>query len=407
MPKRIALVGNMNNSFFAITRHLRGLGYDAHLFYFPIAERFQPKADTFSLDYTTYTHEVTWMKNGLANVPEEKVREQLNGFDFYIGQGEEAAIAYSCGFNMDVYYPYGSDVYKYAYLPQEYSMKAKLFGRFRKGDRKITSAHIKKGLLSRYIKGAIVDATYLLADYTNEDFEKKLKGLGYKGEYHHVPMPFIYLEEYESVTDWSNADVHWRSVVNKIRKENDFILLYHGRQEWKTYNNEFTLKNTHHVIIGFANYVKKRPEVKATLLMVEYGSDTEHSKELVAELGIEDKVKWLPSMYRKDLMFVIKNVDVCCGEFGRSYLTFGTVIEAMQMKKPVIHYRDDSLYVDKYSSLYPLLNAREPDQIEAAIARAVSDPETTKKIGEEASEWVNTNFIQKPVSFLQSLIEKK
>ncbi len=308
---------------------------------------------------------------------------------------------------MDVYYPYGSDVYKYSYLPQGYSLKAKITYPLRRGKFKITREQLKKGPISKYIRGAIVNANNILAEYTNEDFENKLNGLNYKGQYKHVPMPFIYLKEYESVQDWGNADVHWRSIVNKIRQKNDFILLYHGRQEWKTYYNEFTLKNMHYVMIGFANYIKKNPSAKASLVMIEYGNDVENSKLLIEELGITKHVHWMPKMYRKDLMFLIKNADVCCGEFGRSYLTFGTIIEAMQMKKPVIHYRDDSLYTDKYPSLYPLFNASDPEQIENAIITAISNPDLVKRMGEEAQAWVKKYFVQKPVAFLQSLIEEK
>ena len=44
--KKIALIGNVNNNLFALMRHLRDLGYDAHLFHRPENDHFQPKADT-------------------------------------------------------------------------------------------------------------------------------------------------------------------------------------------------------------------------------------------------------------------------------------------------------------------------------------------------------------------------
>ena len=118
--------------------------------------------------------------------------------------------------------------------------------------------------------------------------------------------------------------------------------------------------------------------------MLEYGLDVFNSKQLIKELGIEDKVIWFPKMYRKDLMYLVSAVDVCSGEFGMSYLTFGTIMEAMLMKKPVIHYRNDELYEHVYDELYPLFNAREPEEIEARINEAYNDKDRTKRMGEQA-----------------------
>jgi len=409
MTKKIALIGNMNNNFFAITRHLRDLGYDAHLFFRPVlgSEHFHPKSDTFKLEYKEFCHEVNWLDRGFERMQDDVIKNQIKGFDFYIGQGDEAAAAYKCGFNMDVYYPYGSDIYKYAYQPQKYSLKTKIIYPLRRGKYNVSREQLKQGPIAKYLRGVIVNADNILAEYTNEDYDKKIKGLNFKGTYNYVPMPFIYLNEYESIKDWTNADVHWKSIVNKIRQENDFLILYHGRQEWKTYHNEFTQKNTHYLIIGFANFIKKNPSVRAGLIMLEYGTDVAHSKKLIEQLGITKWVHWMPKMYRKDLMFLINSVDICCGQFDRSYLTFGAIVESMQMKKPIIHYRTDSLYADKYPCLYPMFNAHNAEQIENAIAKATSDPELLKKMGEDACQWIKTFFVQKPIEFLQSLIENK
>lgn len=407
MSIRIALIGNMNNNFFAITRYLRDLGYDAHLFYRVGMEHFQPKADTYFLGYTGYCHEVQWLDKGFHNINRDEVVKALNGFGFYIGQGDEAAVANSCGFNMNVYYPYGSDVYKYAGLPAEYSFRDKLLSFFRSNSKnRITYAQMKKGTLAKHLRNAIVNAEYLLAEYTNEEFIRPMYDLNFKGKFEKVPMPFIYLKDYESLNNGFIPDVHWRTEIDQMRKAHDFILLYHGRQEWKTYYNKFTGKNTHHLIIGFAGFIKKRPNVNACLAMVEYGNDVHSSKELVTELGIEKYVRWFPKMYRKDIMYLIKNVDLCSGEFARSYLTFGTVIEAMLMKKPVINYREDNLYTDTYSELYPSLVAREPEEIAEAIAFAVDNPGEIIKMGEQACDWVKKYFIEQPVKFLQNLVEK-
>jgi glycosyltransferase involved in cell wall biosynthesis len=397
--KRIAVIGNMNNNMFAVTRYLRGAGLDAHLFYRP-ADHFQPKADTFSIDFLSYCHEVDWLNKGDFEIDIEKVKKDIKGYQFYIGQGYEAAVAMRAGIAMDIYFPYGSDVYKYAYLPQKYSLAQRVYMRVIK---KIPLAATGKGTSAFFMRKTIREAKNIYLDYVNDDFEKKLSGLNINGKSQNIPMPFIYYPEYEKAGDW---DVHWRTPVDELRKKNDFILLYHGRQEWKiakTYkNNDFTGKNTNHLIIGFAEFVKSNPAVNACLAMLEYGGDVANSKALVQELGIEENVVWFPKMYRKDLMYLIKNVDLCSGEFGKSYLTFGTIIEAMLMEKPVIHYRQDDLYTDKYNELYPLYNAREPEQITNALNSAFNDAAKRIEMGKQARAWVMKNFIEIP---LQKIIE--
>ena len=403
MSYRVALVGNMNNNFFAITRYLRDMGYDAHLFYRVAMEHFQPKADTYTANYTGYCHEVHWLDEGFYNIDVSEVKDDLNGFDFYIGQGDEAVAAYKAGFNMDVYYPYGSDVYKYAYLPAEFTFLQKVKSMM--GLNRISFSQMKDGTSAKYMRNVIVNASHVLAEYTNEDFEQKLKGLNIKGDYQYYPMPMLYYKEYEQLNG-SKPNCRFQTEIDEIREANDFIILYHGRQEWKTYHNDFTGKNTHHLIIGFGEFIKANPHIKACLMMLEYGSDTEHSKNLITELGITDYIKWFPKMHRKDLMCLIRSADICTGEFGRSYLTFGTIIEAMLMKKPVIHYRQDELY-NHHAELYPMLCAKESKEIASALTCAANNKDTLKQMGEEAYRWTVKYFIETPMQYLQSLIEDK
>ncbi|MBS1772954.1 MAG: glycosyltransferase family 4 protein [Bacteroidetes bacterium] len=396
----------MNNNFFALTRYLRDAGYDAHLFYRVGMEHFQPKADTYGNDYASYCHEVDWLENEFHNVNAAKVANELQGFDFYIGQGDEAAVANLSGINFDVYYPYGSDVYKYAQLPQEYSTASKLVSIISSNVSRPTYKQMQRGTMAKYLRNAIVNAKYVLAEDTNESFEAELEKLHIKGEYRKIGLPFIYVNEYEKLNDGFIPQNEYTDRIKHLRSNTDFLLLYHGRQEWKTYHNKFTGKNTHHLIEGFADYIKCNPAKGIKLVMLEYGTDVDASKELISSLGIQDKVEWFPKMYRKDLMYLVRSVDLCCGEFNHSYLTFGTVVEAMLMRKTVITYRQDDLYTKKYSELYPCFNARTPDEITKAIDMAVNNPEAIVDMGNRAYDWVKRNFIEYPIRSLLDIIEK-
>jgi glycosyltransferase involved in cell wall biosynthesis len=403
MKNRIALIGNMNNNFFSLVRYLRDAGYDAHLFYSVSNEHFQPKTDTFSLDYSSYCHECNWATELFTEKNIVSINATLDGFDFFIGQGLEAALASYAGYTMDVYYPYGSDFYKFAYHKEKHILLIRLRKKLKLG---IPFSHSKKEYKTNYYKHAITEAKNVYIDYTNDEYQKKLTDLGLKGNFKNMPFPIIYYPEYVNRTVW---DTHWKSIVDKVRQNNDFIILYHGRQEWKNSSHfkgsNFSNKNTHHVILGFAELIKKNPELKVSLIMLEYGGDVQNSKELILELGIGLNVLWLPKMYRKDIMYVISQSDICCGEFDKSYITFGTIIEAMLMGKPVLHYRLDDLYKHAYSELYPLYNCRMPDEIYNQMQKALDNPEERIEVGKKAQNWVKEHLIKKSIQKLINTID--
>src|SRR5947209_10102740 len=133
-------------------------------------------------------------------------------------------------------------------------------------------------------------------------------------------------------------------MFDRIRSEHEFILLYHGRHEWT--REDAHRKNTHHLLLGFAEFIRQHPDVAACLVTVEYGRDVGASKAMIADLGFGDRVIWFPRMYRKDLMYLVDVAHLCAGQFDRSFLTFGTILEALSVGKPVIHHRDDALYRD-------------------------------------------------------------
>jgi len=401
MKKKIALIGNMNNNFFALVRYLRDAGFDAHLFFHPSLDHFHPKADSFSLDYAKFCHEINWLGEGFTNLKLDACRSDLKGYCFFIGMGDEAAFAAAAGFRFDIYFPYGSDFYKYAWLPQRFTFLQRIYMKFLK---KNSFEQSGRGTMAKYIKLAIVNAHFVFLDYTNEEYEKKLTDLNLKGELKRFPTPFIYVNEYQKQNNW---DTHWKSIIDNIRKENVFLVLYHGRQEWRKRELNFITKNTHHLVEAFAMFVKNNPKVNTKLIMFEYGNDVDLSKELIFKLNLNNYVMWMPKMYRKDLMYLIKNVDLCSGEFGRSYLTFGTIIEAMILGKPVLNYRDDKLYIANYEYLYPCYNVREPFEISLALEDAYKIPEERNEKGLKALMWVEKCFLKNSLNEIFKIINEK
>jgi glycosyltransferase involved in cell wall biosynthesis len=400
----VALVGGVNNNLFALTRYLRDCGFDAHFFYRRTMPHFEPPCDTHTLEYQNYCHAVAWTDGNFHRVDVPRVRHELSSFPAVIASGDEAAILHKSNIPITIYCPYGSDVYKYASLPHFYSWRQIAWTVLRKRPGLSCLRDMMAGTKHRFLAGAIQEADYLLVDATNPDFDTKLHRLQPNGQTLTSPLPFLYLPEYGRSPP---GDVHWKSEIDRLRERNEFLVLYHGRQEWATYVNEFTGKNTHHLIHGFAAFRSRFPQARCKLVMLEYGTDVRASKDLVATLGIADEVVWLPTMYRKDIMYLISQCDVGSGEFGRSYVTFGTIIEAMSQGKPVLHHRDDSLYRHVYPELYPLFNCRQPDEIAAALASAYTNPAHTKSMGRQALAWVEQHLVQRPVSQIVRILCEK
>jgi glycosyltransferase involved in cell wall biosynthesis len=403
---KVAAVGNMNNGLFALTRHLRDRQIEAELLFAPGYDHFHPKADTFDLEDLAFCTEVGWLDRGFYSADPGEIRRDMREYDIVFATGAEAAALSLAGVPINIYFPYGDDILTYAHLPERFSPKqiAKEELRFFLKRGELTLRKMRNGTQFGHVRRAICSAPHLIVDWANPDWDAPLISLPLEGTIHRSAWPFLYPYPYRKLgPEGCWEEVHWRSAADGLRTENDLIFVYHGRHEWT--RGDVHSKNTNHLIIAFAEFVREHRDVKACLATVEYGRDVAASKTLIAELGLGDRVTWFPLMYRKDLMYLIDQADVCCGEFDRSYLTFGTLLEALSLGKPLIHHRDDSLYPN--IPLYPILNAREPHEIAAAMAAFLHDPVTWRRRGLEGQSWVDEYVIRRPLDLICELLRRE
>lgn len=405
MKTRLALIGNMNNNQFALARHLRDRGYAVTLFFSDRSPHFHPSADSFDPADLELVRAVNWLDRGFYYANLQEVRRDLQGFSFYMGQGEEAAVAQRAGFPLQIYFPYGSDVYKYAYLPPEFHWTQRWAARLFPKPQRLPYSLMREGTMAKFLRQVIREAPFLMADYTNEDFEARLKGLDYQGERIFMPLPFLYPNAYDPSDRYDQLPLDLRQRIQQVRDGVDWVVLYHGRQEWKTYHNAFTAKNTHYLIQGFSQFLKAHPRAKARLVMLDYGSDVDASRALIAELGIQESVLWLGKMERRALICLIDQVDLGAGEFGRSYLSFGTIMEAMIRGRAVIHHREDALY-RPYGDLYPMIHARSAEEIAQGLEFAYKNRERVQDMGQQAKRWVEEKFVRRPLDEIEARIQE-
>jgi glycosyltransferase involved in cell wall biosynthesis len=380
----VALVGNMNNNFFALARYLRDSGLDAVLMPFaneddhfsPLSDIYPDSAgvDVIQLPVVGFLHVVTRRR---------QLRRILAPFDFVVGCGMAPAMCTVIGRRLDVFAPYGSDlselsVYNrtnlrpwFSGLPRFVRSVLAVAGPFvtflqRRGIAKCRAVHMCS------------------SPPIHEELVEDLPGNGVRIR---TPLPMVYAPEYSSdrVTRYGSLGGNAERFEH-LREESSFMVIAHGRQHWGP-NSDENAKGNDRLIYGWSSFVRETLTSSPQLVLFEYGRDIERSKALAVTLNCESSVTWMPLMPRKELMYGIQLSDVVCGEFQQSWLTAGVFFEALIMEKPLISYRDTRMYEEAGVVTYPILNAREPREIADRLHESVQNPKRLMELGSLGREW--------------------
>jgi glycosyltransferase involved in cell wall biosynthesis len=386
---KVACIGNTNNNLFSLTRYLRDRGVETDLLLLDNeTEHFHPSADTFDRDFETYTRDVPWgSAYHLHGVPADRIRADLAPYDSLIGCSSAPAAAYRIGRPLDIFIPFGGDLYAWPFF------------------RIVNPRHqIAYCRFSRAQRLGIRAARSISMAATNEETEVVLQKIGFRGERLDFGVPMVYAPLYnpEAIARCYGG-TPWYHEFRRLRGQYDLIVFYHGRHIWKHAPDRFSWKGTDRLLRGFAMFVASatgaggagRP--RAGLVTFEYGSDVQASRDLVSELGIADHVHWFPRMTRKEIMVGLSLADIATGEFHHSWLACGTIYEALAMAKPLLHYRDDRLYEGRVAELYPLMNARSAEEIAAALKDFQQRPDHYREMGLRGRDWFQRFAVDEPL----------
>lgn len=372
---KVAFVNNMNNNFFSMVRYLRDRGIDAHLFIFDeLYKGFFPQADTFDdvakLDYIHVVSQVTFRDffNPFSLKVRKGIKElkaALSEFDLVFACGLLAFFE-RAGFQVDVFIPYGGDAYQ-------------LTDMFNYSRKKYFPYSSMMRYMMKYQRRAI-QKTRVIASFASNDL--------------HVGDALVNLGR--QWIDWNMAMIYPVSCPDKINRwsflnEHDFVLFSHMRHTWKTgtdYNgNDRAIK-------GYAKFIKEKSQFKnPVFIMFEYGCDIDASKALVAELNIENYVKWVPAMERRHIYAGLKHADIVMGIFNDEVISWGGVTyEAFSSEVPVIGGAKVKRENAKHD--LPLIHAYEVDEIATALLGFQENPDKYRQIGQEAKKWFDQNVGQ-------------
>lgn len=375
-------------------RHLRQRGYNADLICSNEFDHFLPQADTFENTYLDSIKEFDLDKQNILESNRYLINKYFFKYDFIIACGPSIAYLTYANVRIDIVIPYGSDLYNLPFFEVQQGFNHKL-----EKWRIILANNQKKGI--EYTSAVIIDNT-------SDDFEKVLDKFELKGTRYKYPCPFIFTPEFS----WKNAPhlqglSSFSSRMREIRNKYGFIAFSHIRQCWKNPPDIWCYKGNDHIFRAFKEFLNKT-SANACLIVFEYGTCIQDSKELVAELNLENNVIWFPLMQRKDILTMISFVDVGIGEIGNfSWFSYGAIYEFLCMKKPVIHRRDDEMYKGKVDSFYPMYSAANEEQVARALMACYNNKHESDQIADEAHNWYMANAIAAPIEVIIKVINNK
>ncbi len=390
---KIAVIGNMNNMYFSLTRYLIDHGYDCkQLIFNNEPQHFHPSWDTYQDHYKAYCKQLTWgAPADFLKQDFKQVKLDLKGFDFLIGNGSAPAFVNRIGRKLDIFIPYGEDLYSFPFF--------KLVHPFRIPAYLQTAYYQRKG---------IQDAPYIMFDKSNSKIEGLFKKLKFPGKRIISPLPLLYHKDYDeaNLNVSKKANPFYRQ-IKEIRERNDLVVLQHIRQVWKPTRDKWSIKGNDKLLRGFAEFIRLHPQIKSKLILFEYGVHVDDTIKLMKKLQIENHVVWFPKMPRKYIMHFINWSDVVVGELFHSWLTYCAVLECLCLGKPIMHKRIDKQFNTEYSELYPMLFADSPESVLEGLKKVLNDKEEIQQIGLKGQEWFFKYCIHKPLTEIVSIIKEK
>jgi len=412
---KIGLIGNMNNNNFALMRYFRDLGADAHLLLYSndgtgTLSHFTPEADTWEIArWAPFIHQ-TDIPNapvaafdfplskaiGLSStlrqlrglqeysvgaVTRSQIRRAYSGYDRLIASGSTPAALTRIGRKLDIFYPYAVGIEflgSYEFTSATHSPWHRRF---------INGVLHRKQLLG-------LKSAHRVLCTDREVTGSILLKLGVPNIQQTIPMVYNQENHPEQPPNSMLAEAY------QLLRGARITVLHHARLMWKKhkhYSEEehlLSTKNSDWLIHAFAALVSARPNMASRLFIVEYGPDVEATKKLVATLGIQESVTWLPKMARRELMWLLSRVSIGVGEFysTRCMIWGGTGWETFASGKPLLQaFRfGDGEFEEFYGyPPPPMLPVTTEEDVLKHLLFVADHPEEAAEMGRCAGEWFN------------------
>lgn len=186
--------------------------------------------------------------------------------------------------------------------------------------------------------------------------------------------------------DWLR-DRKWRRLRRKLQAnlQADFLVFHPPRQHWEAMRHPDWEKGNDIFLRGFARFVREVCP-SAAAICVAWGKTLQESKDLIAELGITDRVLWIDPQPTAKMTRFLRAADVVADQF---YLgAFGGIMpKAMVYGRPSLIYLNEQRHEWCFPEMPPVCNTRTPDEVFAALCRLRHDPGYTRRLIKDGLRW--------------------
>lgn len=378
---KVALVDNMNNNFFSLTRYFRDEGIAADLYLTDSTtgaatnSHFSVANDTFkNVDQLGYIYQfpVRYHWQSFFSQKNKKIiLDTFRSYDEVIACGFSVALLHWAGVKIKMFIPYGSDLYELG-QKQNNSLKEVL----------------NYLLLKRYQREGIKAAEMVITNSNHIIMGNATKQMGLNGI--NLGIPMVYNQEEFKSDQWDFLD------------EKDFIVFNHSRQLWKSNQDlpeeDFLRyggnKRNDKVIRAFARFVQITNFKKPVLILFSYGVDVEESKALISELGIESYIHWMNKMPRKEILAGLKLANFAVDQLRNNIVGIGgTSLESMSVGIPTItHTNYSTSNPNDYYYEAPFIDILEEDEVLDVFKEYERSPEKYLEIGKLSKKWFDTKL---------------
>lgn len=381
---KVALIDNMNNNFFALARYFRDLGVEANLYLIPgrTHKHFDPQEDTWQ-DLTN----ADWIRNfplpyhssSYIRPIAGTIRRTFSKYDKIIACGPSLGLFKKAGINVDLFIPYGSDLFNLPFPNHKSYLWFKSAIRFPLEEYR---AKLQRSGI-QCSRNIIVNTNWSAANEALLKIECTAINLPRVMVYKE-PCPTSMHDRYAWLSDY------------------DFTVFSPTRHLWATnadpmpdFSQNGGVKRNDKLIRAFAKLVEHKLFRRPLLLLCDYGADVSHSKKLIASCRIDEFVKWLPLLPRKEISVIMHHVSVVADQFRErmSATSAGTTNEALAAGKPIITNTDGAMsdVLDPYYSS-PILQALMENEIYEWFQKLSVSPDLVKSIGDTGAKWFDENL---------------
>jgi glycosyltransferase involved in cell wall biosynthesis len=230
-------------------------------------------------------------------------------------------------------------------------------------------------------QGRMCAITYRAADgvfITNCDNVRAAERLGLE-HYRFIPHPVN-----ESLGGDRQASEKLRAEL-RCRLDTDFVVFHPPRQHWEPRRHPDWEKGNDVFLRGFGRFVRE-VNPRAGAVLVEWGQTIQASKELLASLGVADRVLWVPPQPNVAMIRYVQACDLLADQFFLG--AFGsTMPKALLHGCPAMLYLDEERHRWCFPEMPPVINAATPEQVFDGLARLYRDPEYAQDLVRRGRAW--------------------